>query len=112
MHSKAFILFLVLSFISLAASAGGGHSHASKPISQEQAETIATKVVQRIADKGKIDASWKPVKAASVEQKRFGVQKEWVVVFNNDKVSDESKRKLYVFLSLGGQYLGANYTGE
>jgi hypothetical protein len=35
-----------------------------------------------------------------------------VAVFVNDKITDPAKQKLYVFMTLGGDYLAANYTGE
>lgn len=42
----------------------------------------------------------------------FDGDTEWVVVFVNDKIADTDKQKLYVFLTLGGDYIAANYTGK
>lgn len=114
MRIKNIFFGLVLSLFSLAATAGAGHDHGHShgPVSQERAQAIATRQVQRLADKGKIAKSWGSVKASTIEQKQFGSQTEWVVVFANDKVEDASKQKLYVFLTLDGGYLAANYTGE
>jgi hypothetical protein len=110
-----FLVFgLVLSIFSFAANAGSGHSHShsSEPVTEAQATQIATDSVRQLAVKGKLESSWARVKAAGVEQKTYGSKKEWVVVFNNGAVSDGSKRKLYVFLTLTGEYLAANFTGE
>lgn len=114
MRIKNFIFGLALSLCSVAASAGAGHNHghSHQPVDQQRAQAVATQSVQRLADSGKIDKSWKSVSASKAEQKKFGSRMEWVVVFNNDKVADAGKRKLYVFLTLAGEYLAANYTGE
>jgi hypothetical protein len=37
---------------------------------------------------------------------------EWVAVFVNDEITDPDKRTLYIYLTLGGDYIAANYTGE
>ena len=39
-------------------------------------------------------------------------KKEWVVVFTNEKVKDPKEKMLYIFLTLDGQYIAANYTGD
>lgn len=103
-----------LYLFSFAAVAGSGHdhSHGHAAITQEQAESIAIKNVAKLADKGKLDKSWTTVKAAKVEKKSFGGDPEWVVVFNNNDIADPEKRTLYIFLSIGGDYLAANHTGN
>ncbi len=104
----------VLYLCSFAAVAGSGHDHSQghAAITQAQAESIASKNVARLADKEKIDKSWTAIKASKVEKKSFGGNSEWVVVFNNDAVSDPEKQTLYIFLSIGGDYLAANHTGK
>lgn len=89
-----------------------GHGHSHDPVSQMKAEEIAIKSVAGLVGKGKIDKSWKSIGVAKSEKKKFGKKMEWVVSFKNDKVSDKSKQTLYVFLSLTGNYIAANYTGK
>lgn len=89
-----------------------GHSHSHDPVSQGKAEEVAKQNVARLVDKGKIDKSWKSTSVAKAEKKKFGQKMEWVVSFKNDKISDTSKQTLYVFLSLTGDYIAANYTGK
>lgn len=89
-----------------------GHEHATKKITSEEATTKATAEVARLVEAKKIDASWTTVKADSVEQKTFNEHLEWVIKFKNETVTDETKRQLYVFLSLTGDYMGANHTGN
>lgn len=114
MRIHTLALTAILSLFSFSASAGAGHdhSHGHAAVSQTQAESIAVKNVAKLADKGKIDKSWTTVKASTVEKKSFGGNSEWVVVFNNGDIPDPEKRTLYIFLSVGGEYLAANHTGK
>ena len=114
MRIQAIIISLMLSLFSLAAMAGTGHDHGytSSPITQSQAEEIATKKISALAENGKIDESWKSIKATKSEKKKFDDNMEWVVIFNNNNVSDPAKQTLYLFLSVRGEYLATNYTGN
>ena len=89
-----------------------GHSHSHDPVSQSQAEEAAVKRVEKLVSKRKIADSWKGIKVAGSEKKKFGDKEEWVVSFKNDKVSDPNKQTLYIFLSLTGDYIAANFTGQ
>lgn len=60
----------------------------------------------------KLIISWKDTAVAKTEKKKFGKQLEWVVSFNNKSIKEADKQTLYIFLSLGGEYLAANYTGK
>ncbi len=110
MNIQTIILTFVLTLFSGVVSAGTDHSH--DPVDQQQAEVNATRVVATLVSRGVIEKSWKTIRIASSEQKVFGGQTEWVVVYRNEAVSDPSKRTLYIFLTLAGEYLAANYTGQ
>ena len=110
MRIKAIIISLALSLFSMTAFAGGNHSH--DPVDQRQAEANANKIVTTLASKGVIDKSWTSVGVATSEQKKFGKNLEWVVSYKNSKVSDPQKQTLYIFLTLSGEYIAANYTGK
>jgi hypothetical protein len=88
----------------------GGHSHG--PISSDSVINRASKKVNKMAAAGKIDAGWSGVKAASVEQKTYSKGPEWVIMFKNGKINDAAKQTLYLFFSLDGHYIAANYTGN
>ncbi len=108
------IIFSSLLFIAPAFAGPGhehdqGHSHA--PISSEDAAKKATDRIQKLIEAGKIAQSWASVKADKVEQKTFSNGPEWVISFKNDQVGDVSKQTLYMFYSLSGHYIAANYTG-
>ena len=114
MRIQTIIFCLALSFFSLVAIAGAGHdhSHSHDPVSQKQAESIAIKSVSQLIDKGKIDKSWKSIGVTKSEKKQYGSEMEWVVIFDNKKISDPAKQTLYVFLTISGEYLAANYSGK
>jgi hypothetical protein len=81
-------------------------------ISREQAVRRATTEVERLAEHGRIDKSW-PIEArlesAEIADRPSG--QEWVVVFGN-ATAPAPQSTLYVFLSLTGEYLAANFTGR
>lgn len=106
-------LLTILALSVTSAYAGAGHSHGPvTPASEEQVIKNASDVVAAIAQKGKIDASWKGIKPSEAKKKTNQYGQEWVVSFTNPKVVDKEKKNLYVFLSLDGQYLAANFTGS
>ena len=87
----------------------GGHSHG--PVSVDEVMKKADKKVKALIKAGKVDKSWAGNKA-SAEKKRFKNAEEWVVSYNNAAMKDEGKRTLYLFFSLNGRYIAANYTGN
>ena len=91
---------------------GPGHSHSHGPVSAETAQEKATKHVTGLVAKGKLDASWNNIKPTKTEQKDFEKGPEWIVEFVNSTATDKSKQTLYVFYTLDGNYLGANFTGK
>jgi len=94
--------------------AGTGHSHgpAKAPVNQEVAEQNAGKVIISLVERSKIEKSWSSIKASSVEQKIYQGKPEWVAIYDNKKIADTSKQKLYVFLTPAGEYIAINYTGN
>ena len=109
MNIQSFILISVLTLFFGAAAAGTDHSH--DPVTQQQAEQVATQIVSTMVKQGVIEESWDGTAVQVSEQKVFSGRTEWVVSYRNDAVSDPSKRTLYIFLTLTGDYIAANYTG-
>lgn len=106
-------LVVLLAFSATGAYAGAGHSHAPKTkLTKTEVLSKATSIVAEIVQKGKLDASWAELKPALAEKKTLENRPEWVITFNNSKEEDPAKQKLYVFLSVYGQYLAANHTGN
>jgi len=116
------VLLASLAF-SLSAHAGSGHSHdkddghsnhghSQGPISNKKAVTKGIAKVKFLAQRGTVDKSWAVVTQGSATKKTFNNKPEWVVMFKNEKIKDKSKQKLYIFFSLDGHYIAANYTGK
>ena len=120
MRITALVFSFMLSLLPVGVWAGAdhdhghdhGHTHSHDPVDQSQAEQAAIKGVAMLIDKGKIDESWKAANITNSEKKKFGDNMEWVISLKNDKVTDSSKQTLYIFLSLTGEYIAANYTGK
>jgi len=116
MRLKTLLLTFTLSLFSVAVIAGGGHDHGQghshSAVDQTTVNSKATKVITSLIKNNKLDKSWAGIAVNSSEKKIFNGRQEWVVSFVNNKVTDAKKRKLYVFLTLTGDYIAANYTGK
>jgi len=108
----------ILSLFVFSAHAGTGHDHGHShghshgPVSEDKAKANAAEVVTKLIKRSKIDKSWGTIQASSVEKITVQGMPEWKVVFENENIKDESKQKLYVFLTMGGDYIAANFTGK
>ncbi|MDO9195929.1 DUF6488 family protein [Rhodoferax sp.] len=95
------------------AGAGGGcHFHGHAPVKEALVVGCASDYKDSLASKGKIDASWKSVrldKAETVEGKNM---KEWKLTFKNPAEKDATKQTLYMFYTLTGNFIAANFTGK
>lgn len=122
LFSTIAILIASLAF-SVSSHAGSGHSHDKEgghsnhghshgPISSNKAVSKGLAKVKFLAKKGTIDKSWTSVAQGSATKKIFNDKPEWVVMFKNDGLKDKSKQRLYIFFSLDGRYIAANYTGK
>ena len=116
MRLKTLLLSLTIGLFSMTATAGGGHDHghghSHSPVDQATANSKATKIIASFIKQKTLEKSWAPSIVISSEKKTFNGKQEWVVSFVNKKVTDAKKRKLYVFLTLSGDYIAANYTGK
>lgn len=120
MRLTTFVFSLSLFFIPMTPMAGSGHdhshddghNHSHEPVTQVQAEEVANRIVAQLVEKGKIDNSWQSVKVNHAMKKKFGNNMEWVINFKNKNISDPDKQTLYVFLTLSGEYIAANYSGN
>ncbi|MBC7781920.1 MAG: hypothetical protein H7125_17640 [Proteobacteria bacterium] len=96
----------------LADKGGGCHFHGSTPAKRETVSGCATQRKDALVSSGKLDVTWKDVKHDKVEQVEGKKGKEWKVSFKNPVAKDKAKDTLYVFLSLPGNYIAANFTGQ
>ena len=89
-----------------------GHSHAQAPVDKATAEKNAGNAISSLAITGKIDKSWESLAPSSSEIKNFSGRSEWLVTYVNANITNVAKQKLYVFMTLSGEYIAANHTGK
>jgi len=95
------------------ASAGGScHFHGNKPAVEATVLACAVQRKDTLASSGKIDATWKNVKQDKVEQVDGKKGKEWKVTFANPAAKDKGKETLYLFFTVPGNFIAANFTGQ
>lgn len=109
---KIVLSVVVMGFVFNPLHAHGGHKHAVKEMSEDSVEALATTEVKRLIKVGKISPSWVNAPRLSVRKVIFGKKMEWVVSYKNKRIPAKEKRILYIFLSLNGKVIGANYSGK
>ena len=118
MRLTTLLFGFILSLSTLPSMAGSGHdhdhghSHSYTPVSQDKAGENAAEIVAALVNRSKLDKSWESIKVSSVDKITVQGNPEWVVVFVNKSITDAKKQKLYVFLTFGGDYIAANFTGK
>ena len=106
---------LVLSLASLPAWADPGgscHFHGSKPATPETVTGCATQRKALLIKQNKLDASWDKATASAPLQVDGKKGKEWKLTFLNPAAADKSKQTLYMFFTLPGNFIAANFTGQ
>jgi len=117
MQLRTLIFGLLLSFFSVSALVSNAHAHggghvAKAPVDEATIKENAIKIVDGLVKRDKLDKSWASTTVNSIEKISFRGTPEWLAIFVNDKITDTDKQKLFVFLTLGGDYLAANFTGK
>lgn len=116
---KTLTILILLSLLTLGyAGPGKGHSHSQskkhshkkKHVSKEETLKIAKLNIVRLIRKGKLDKSWENTVCENPERKRFGKKVEWALICHNEK--GVKGKKLYIFLSLSGEFIAGNFTGK
>ncbi len=107
-------LIATLAFSPAAYAGGGGdcHFHGNAPAKESIVTGCANQQKDVLVGKGKIDASWKSVKLQKAETVEGKSKKEWKMSFNNPAEKDTSKQTLYMFYTLSGNFIAANFTGQ
>ena len=95
------------------ASAGGScHFHGNKPAIEATVSGCALQRKDARIKSGKLDTSWRTVKPASIEAVDGPKGQEWKVTFKDATAKDKSKETLYMFFTLPGNFIAANFTGQ
>ena len=85
-----------------------GHSHVQTPATKETAESNAGKAIAALVVQKKLDSPTD----SKIFTHVINRDTEWLVIFINKNITDTEKQKLYVFLTLAGEYIAANFTGK
>ena len=116
MKKLAFLVtFIATIAVAPAAFAGGGggcHFHGDTPVKETILVDCASKHKDSLIKKGKLDASWAGVKMDQSEMVDGKKTKEWKLTFKNPVEKDAAKQTLYMFYSVSGNFLAANFTGK
>ncbi len=115
--NKSLVATIILSAAAWApttyADTGGScHFHGSKPAAESVVTGCADQRKKTLIKGGKLDASWAAIKPEKVETIDGKKGKEWKLTFKNPAVTDASKQALYMFYSLSGNFIAANFTGQ
>ena len=113
---KTLLMTMILSLSSLQGH-GGGHSHshdapAKEEVSKSAIKKMAKQELKRLTVQKKIDGSWLFVPISKMSKTNYNYNNEWIVEFKNVGIKEKSKQTLYVFISVYGDLMGANYTGK
>jgi hypothetical protein len=116
---------VILAFTILASSfalASGGHFHPKKvakceaTCGEEQIKAAVPTAIKELANWKKLDSKWETAKIESVTKKEFTkgskLLKTWVVSLLDEKETDQTKNKAYLFFLEDGSIFRTNTTGE
>jgi hypothetical protein len=108
------VVLSTLTFVHPAAADAGSrcHFHGAKPAAEATVIGCARERVASLVKVGKLDASWQGIQPGKPEQIDGKKGKEWKLVFSNPSVADKGKGTLYLFYTLPGNFIAANYTGQ
>lgn len=113
MRKIIFCLMVLIAFTAAPALGAGGHEgHGHGPaveLNQSQIQKKAARFVASLVEKGKLDASWAQSKP---QDSKKNIGHEWVITFSNPEIKEPEKQTLYMFLTLSGKYIAANFTGK
>lgn len=95
-----------------AAAGGGCHFHGHAPVKESIIVACASSQKDELLAKGKLDASWKDVKLDKAETVEGKSTKEWKLTYKNPAEKDATRQTLYMFYTLTGNFIAANFTGK
>ena len=91
---------------------GDGHGHHKGPVTEETLRKREPKAVAKLIEQGKLGPTWKDATLKTVEPKEIKGDKIWLVTFENLKEEDKTKQTFFMFFTLAGELVAANFTGK
>lgn len=114
-HLISLFAIAATAFVTAPALADKGsscHFHDSKAATDATVVGCANQRKEALVKAGKLDKSWETAKQDKVEQVDGRKSKEWKVAFKNPAAKDKSKDTLYMFFTMPGNFIAANFTGQ
>ena len=96
----------------MAGSGGSCHFHGNVPAKETVVVGCAKDHLADLVAKAKVESSWKSASLEKAETVQGKTMKEWKLTFKNPAASDPNKKTLYMFYSLTGNFIAANFTGQ
>lgn len=114
---KLLLSLIAVSSIAMSATAYAGeggscHFHGNRPTTDAVVLDCAYQRKDAMVLNKRLDAAWKDIKHDKLEQIAGKKGTEWKLSFKNPQAKDKAQETLYMFYSLQGNYIAANYTGE
>ena len=109
---KLSLLFAFLLTSTPSLMAHSNHHHSKSEIKDDKVPYMAKVYIKKLIEKKKLDPSWEKAEVKSHVKKKYKKRWEWVVIAENSKSQDPKKRILYLFISIYGDYIAANFTGK
>ena len=105
--------FLLSQSVAMADVGGSCHFHGRKEATEDTIIRCAAYHRHRLAKKGTIDSVWTSLNHDSLDKVTSPKGRpEWRVIYTHSAATDESKKKLFMFFSLNGNFVAANHTGK
>lgn len=96
----------------LASEGGSCHFHGNKPAPETVVLGCAKQRKEALVKSGKLDASWQALQHNQISQVEGKKGKEWKVAFTDPAAKAQSKQTLYMFFTMTGNFIAANFTGK
>lgn len=88
------------------------HFHGNKAAPEATVLGCAAQRKDALVKAGKLDAGWQAAHPGKPEQVDGKKGREWKVTFRNPAATDKGKDTLYMFFTLPGNFIAANFTGQ
>jgi len=88
------------------------HFHGKKPAAEATVSGCAMQRKEALIKSGKLGATWSVVKPEKIETVDGKKGQEWKVTFKDTTAKDKTKETLYMFFTLPGNFIAANFTGQ
>jgi len=95
-----------------AGEGGTCHFHGNSPATQEVVIDCAAKRKTKLVSSGKIDSFWAGLTHEKIELVDGKKGKEWRITYKDPNAKDKTKETLFLFFSLSGNFIAANFTGK